>query len=193
MPAAIHLHSRLQLCEAGDGTVERDNLTIRNERSDLLLMNCFDHLGIFPVQPNSISRKEIQIATAAKSEAALPIPFRLKCRENTSSVSVANMGATQFLAVRAFEAAPWRQLAVRRAGCDRTSNLTCQLQGKPKRRSVRVGPPKKPPANISSLHQKGSKRLKRRTRFLTFGLRSARTRSCQPNTIPPARLIARAS
>jgi hypothetical protein len=43
-----------------------------------LLMNRFDHLGIFRVQPNPIPRKEIQIATTAKNEAALPIPFRLK-------------------------------------------------------------------------------------------------------------------
>ena len=74
----LQLHARLQLCEAGDRAVERDNLAVRDERSGFLLRNCFDHFGIFGVQPNSIPRKQIQIATTAKSEAALPIPFRLK-------------------------------------------------------------------------------------------------------------------
>ena len=73
-----HLHARLQLCEAGDPTVKRNNFAIRNEVSGFLLMNRLDHFGIFRIQPNSIPRKEIQIATAAKSEAALPVPFWLK-------------------------------------------------------------------------------------------------------------------
>ena len=66
-----HLHAPLQLCETGD-------LAVRNERRDLLLMYRFGHLGISGVQPNSIPLEEIQIATTAKSEAAFPIPFRLK-------------------------------------------------------------------------------------------------------------------
>jgi hypothetical protein len=74
----LHLHAPLQLCEAGDRAVERDNLAIGDERRGFLMMNRFDHFGIFRVQPNSIPRKQIQIATAAKSEAAFPIPFRLK-------------------------------------------------------------------------------------------------------------------
>src|SRR6266404_7945822 len=74
----LYLHARLQLCEAGDHAVERDNFAIRDERSGFLLMDRLDHLGIFRVQPNSIPRKEIQIATTAKSEAALSVPFRLK-------------------------------------------------------------------------------------------------------------------
>jgi len=74
----LHLHACLQFCEAGEFAFECDYLAIRYERGGLLLMNCFDHFGISRVQPNSIPRKEIQIATATKSEAALPIPFRLK-------------------------------------------------------------------------------------------------------------------
>jgi hypothetical protein len=95
----LHLHARLQVCEAGDPVVERDNLAIRHETSGFLLINRFNHLGIFCVQPNSIPRKEIQIATTAKSEAALPSHFGSNnhpWREKTSSVSVANMGATHF-------------------------------------------------------------------------------------------------
>jgi hypothetical protein len=68
----------LQLCEPGDQAVERDNLAIHNKASGFLLMHCLDHFGIFCIQSNSIPRKESQIATAAKGEAALPIPFRLK-------------------------------------------------------------------------------------------------------------------
>jgi hypothetical protein len=64
------LHAGLQLCKTGDLAIERDNLAIYDERSGFLLMDRLDHLGIFGVQPNSIPRKEIQIATTAKSEAA---------------------------------------------------------------------------------------------------------------------------
>jgi hypothetical protein len=69
-----HLHAPLQLCETGDLAVKRKNLAI----CDVLADKRFDHLGIFLIQPNSIPREEIQIATTAKSEAAFPIPFRLK-------------------------------------------------------------------------------------------------------------------
>lgn len=41
-------------------------------------MNRVDHLGIFSVPRNSIPRKEIQMAAVSKSEAGLPIPFRLE-------------------------------------------------------------------------------------------------------------------
>ncbi len=74
----LHLHARLQLCEAGDHAVECDNLAIRDERSGLLLMDRLDHVGIPGIQPNSIPRKEIQLPTTAKNEAALPVPFRFK-------------------------------------------------------------------------------------------------------------------
>jgi hypothetical protein len=73
-----HLHAPLQLCETGDLAVKRNNLAICDERSGFLPTNRFDHLGIFLIQPNSIPRKEVQIAPTAKGEAALPIPFRLK-------------------------------------------------------------------------------------------------------------------
>jgi hypothetical protein len=41
-------------------------------------VNRFDHLGISGVQSGSIPRKQTQLATVAKSEATLPIPFWLK-------------------------------------------------------------------------------------------------------------------
>ena len=74
----FHLHARLQFCEIGDSAVERDNLAIRDEGGGFLLMNRLNQLGISPVQPNLVPRKKIQIGTAVKSEAAFPIPFRLK-------------------------------------------------------------------------------------------------------------------
>jgi hypothetical protein len=52
----LHLHARLQLCEARDRAVERDNLAIRYERSGFLLMYRFDHLGISGVRDHGEKR-----------------------------------------------------------------------------------------------------------------------------------------
>ena len=122
----------------------------------------------------------------------LPIGMRGRLRRYPH---VANMGATHFGCAR------FRTRALTSAGSPSSrlrpnmeSHLSTDAPRQAKARiSVPVGPPKKPPADISSPHQNGSNRLKRRTCFLIFGLRSTRTRSCQPNTIPPARSIARVS
>src|SRR3984893_13885724 len=72
------LHAFLKLRKAGDPILERDDLAIDDEESGLLLMNRRRDLRIPVVQQDPVPREEAQIATAAKSQAALAIPLRFK-------------------------------------------------------------------------------------------------------------------
>jgi hypothetical protein len=140
-----HLHAPLQLCETGDLAVKRKNLAICDVRSGFLLTNASTTSGYFSFSRIQFREKRFRSRPRRKARQRSPSLFGSNnhpCRENTSSVNVANMGAIQLGCAR------FRIRALTSAGSPSSRlrpdmELTCQpmCQGKQKP-VVRVGLPK---------------------------------------------------